>query len=457
MRRASPGRALAIASGLVPVLVLVAGWLVFRWDDLSHGGEPAIGAAADLPALLGLTGLVVLVTLGTRLAWIERLFGLDRLQRLHRRLAPWVVGLFAVHAVLRTVHFSMGRGRAWTWSYLLYFRAGDPGLLVGHAAFGLVLTAAVLALLRGEMRLPFRVWKTGHLLIYPAVLAGFAHAAVKGWADVSLFPNNAVFLVLAASALALFGFRAAYRARRARLFKWTLARVVTETHDTTSLLLGRDEGPGPFAGRRAGQLSVIRTRSGRGWGEPHPFTISCEPESEELRFTIKAVGPFSSRVPSLRPGTPFLCEGPYGVFTPDFEREKRIALIAGGVGITPFLSYLRHAAKAARDVRFVLIWGNKTRLDIIAREELDALAGPPFLKVVHVLSREPAGPSPAGGGAVFYERGQIDAGILRRHLDARADSYYVCGPSPMQAAILGLLRSEFGVRRGEVRRELFFF
>jgi ferredoxin-NADP reductase len=64
---------------------------------------------------------------------------------------------------------------------------------------------------------------------------------------------------------------------------------------------------------------------------------------------------------------------------------------------------------------------------------------------------------PAGGGAVFYERGQIDAGILRRHLDARADSHYVCGPSPMQAAILGLLRSEFGVRRGEVRRELFFF
>ena len=449
-------RTIAVCCGALPALALVGGWLVLRSDDLSKGGKSAVGAVADLPALLGLTGLVVLVALGTRLAWVERLFGLDRLYRFHRRLAPWIVGLFLVHAALRTVRFSMGHGRAWSWSYLFYFRTGDPGLLIGHAALGLVLAAAVMALLRGTKRLPFRVWKSVHLLIYPGVLAGFAHAAIKGWQDVRLFPNVAAFVVLAASALALYGLRAAYRARRSRRFGWTLDRLVPETHDTTSLVLRRDEGPGPFLGRRPGQFSVIRARSGPGWGEPHPFTISCEPGSEELRFTIKAVGPFSSRVQALRPGTAFLCEGPYGVFSPDFEREKRIALIAGGVGITPFLSFLRHAARTNAAAEFVLIWGNKTGLDIIARDELHGLARPPFLKVVHVLSQEPAGPPPADGSAVVFETGRIGAATLKRHLVVPLDSYYLCGPSPMQAAVLGILKAEFGVRRRDVRRELFF-
>ena len=444
-----------LALGLLPAAVVVAAWLVLRGDDLLAGKEHAVGAVADLAAFLGLAGFVVLVTLGTRLAWVERTFGLDRMSRLHRRLGPWVVGLFILHGVLRTVHFSLGHGRSWTWSYLFYFGTGDPGLLVGHLAFYLVLIAAAVALLRGK-RLPFRAWKPGHLLVYPAVLLGFVHAAMKGWNDLRLFPNDAVYFALAASALALFGVRAAYRMTRDRRRTWVLEHVVRETHDTTSLVLARPGDPGPFRSRRAGQFSVIRARAGRGWSEPHPFTISCEPASEALRFTIKAVGAFSAGVRALPPGTPFLCEGPYGAFCPDFEREKRIVMIAGGVGITPFLSFLRHAARAALDVGFTLIWANKTRADIIAIDEFHALARPPFLKVVHVLSQEPE-LLPESGEAVIYERGRVGAEILAKHVARSPATYYLCGPSPMQNAVLAALRDALGVRSREVRRELFFF
>ena len=456
MRGTPIRRAGVLTLALLPPAVVVAAWLVLRRNDLSGGTGHVVGAVADLAALLGLTGFVVLVTLGTRLPWVEHIFGLDRMFRFHRRLAPWVVGLFILHGVLRTVHFSLGRGRSWTWSYLFYFGTGDPGLLVGHLAFYLVLIAAALALLRGKRRLPFRVWKPGHLLIYPAVLMGFVHAAVKGWGDLRLFPNDAVYFVLAASVLALFGSRAAYHMARDRRFTWRLERVVGETHDTTSLVLARRGDPGPFRSRLAGQFSVIRARSGRGWTEPHPFTISCEPASEALRFTIKAVGAFSSSVHALAPGTPFLCEGPYGAFCPDFDREKRIVMIAGGVGVTPFLSYLRHAGRAAPDVDFTLIWANKTHADIIARDELHALARPPFLKVVHVLSQEPEG-LPEGGDTVIYERGRIGVEILAKHVTRSPATYYLCGPSPMQKAVLAALREALGVRPREVRRELFFF
>ena len=455
MRGTPIRRTVVLALGLLPPAVVVAAWLVLRGDDLSAGNEHTVGAVADLAALLGLTGFVVLVTLGTRLAWVERVFGLDRMLRLHRRLGPWVVGLFILHGVLRTVRFSLGHGRSWTWSYLFYFGTGDPGLLVGHLAFYLVLIAATLALLRGK-RLPFRAWKPGHLLVYPAVLLGFVHAAVKGWDDLRLFPNDAVYFALAAAALALFGFRAAYRMTRDRRCTWILERVVKETHDTTSLVLSRDGDPGPFRSRLAGQFSVIRARSARGWTEPHPFTISCEPASEVLRFTIKAVGAFSSGVGALPPGTPFLCEGPYGAFCPDFDREKRIVMIAGGVGITPFLSYLRHASRAAPDVGFTLIWANKTTADVIAMNEIQALAQPPFLKVVHVLSQVAEG-LPESGEAIVYEPGRIGVEILEKHVARSPAAYYLCGPGPMQKAVLAALREALGVRPREVKRELFFF
>ncbi len=455
MRRALIRKTGVLVLGLLPAAVVAAAWLVLRRDDLSAGREHVIGAVADLAALLGLAGFVVLVTLGTRLAWVERTFGLDRMSRLHRRLAPWVVGLFILHGVGRTVRFSLGHGRSWTWSYLFYLGTGDPGLLVGHVALYLVLIAAGVALLRGK-RLPFRVWKPGHLLVYPAVLLGFVHAAVKGWDDLRLFPNDAVYVALAASVLALFGVRAVDRMTRDRRGTWILERVVGETHGTTSLVLARDGDPGPFRFRRAGQFAVIRARSGRGWSEPHPFTISCEPAAKLLRFTIKAVGAFSAGVRALPPGTPFLCEGPFGAFCPDFEREKRIVMIAGGVGVTPFLSFLRHAARAAPDVGFVLIWANKTHADIIAEDELRALAGLPFLKVVHVLSQEP-GALPESGEAVVYERGRVGAEVLAKHVARSPATYYLCGPSPLQKAVLAALRDALGVRSQEIRRELFFF
>ncbi|MEJ2699685.1 MAG: ferric reductase-like transmembrane domain-containing protein [Desulfuromonadales bacterium] len=286
------------ACGLLPGAVITVAWLVSRWDDLQKSPVSFLGALSDLPALIGITGFVVLRALGTRFPWIERLFGLDRMLWLHKNLARWVVGLFVAHAVMRTVCFSLHHGDWWTWSFLFYIGTGDWGLLVGHLAFYTVFLAAGLALL-GQRGLPFRFWKSGHLLIYPVVILGFIHAVKKGWNDVKIFPTNMVFIVLSVAVLGLLAYRVAYSLRRDRRFTWLVEYLEPETYDTTSLIAARQDDPGPFSRRRAGQFSVIRLKRRWGWGEPHPFTISCSPEAQNLRFTIKAVGPFSSAVPSI--------------------------------------------------------------------------------------------------------------------------------------------------------------
>ena len=449
-------RTAAVALPAALLAVIAAAWIAWRGPELEPSAVSLSGAVGDLLALAGLVGLAAMVVLGTRFPWVERAFGLDRVYRLHRLLGPAVLGVFAGHALLRTLHYSLRHGGGWSWGFLFSFSARDPALLLGHVAVAVLAVVVTVALL-GRHRVPFRLWKSVHLLVYPAVLLGFLHAWIKGADEFAEPPNRAVFAVLAATLLAVSGYRLVYRLGRDRRRTWRVARVEPETRGVTSLVLERAEGAGPFARRRAGQFAVIRVRRGGRWSEPHPFTISSPPDSRELRFTIKAAGRFTSAVPSLAPGTPVLCEGPYGVFTADLARERELVMISGGVGITPFLSLVRHASRAAPELGITLICANRTADDIVAREELGAAARRGNLRVVHVLSEAPPGSLPPGGEGVTFERGHVTAELLSRHVPSARASFLMCGPPAMQEAVLRALREAHGVRRRRVRRELFFY
>ena len=109
---------------------------------------------------------------------------------------------------------------------------------------------------------------------------------------------------------------------------WRVLRIEPENHDTNSLYLEGDDER--LRKRRAGQWASIRLLREDGWSEAHPFTISCAPEDEILRFTIKKAGVFTSLILELKPGTPVRVEGTFGVFCRDIEKRQEIAMIAGG-------------------------------------------------------------------------------------------------------------------------------
>ena len=76
------------------------------------------------------------------------------------------------------------------------------------------------------------------------------------------------------------------------------------------------------------------------WWQAHPFSLSARPRPPFLRLTVKAVGDYSSAVATLRPGTRVAIEGPYGAFTTHARRRAKVALIAGGIGVTAVRSLL---------------------------------------------------------------------------------------------------------------------
>jgi predicted ferric reductase len=75
--------------------------------------------------------------------------------------------------------------------------------------------------------------------------------------------------------------------------------------------------------------------------ESHPFTISNAPGADSLRLAVKRLGDFTGSVMSLRPGSRAQLEGPFGRFCLTADGARSQTWIAGGIGITPFLSWAR--------------------------------------------------------------------------------------------------------------------
>jgi predicted ferric reductase len=235
---------------------------------------------------------------------------------------------------------------------------------------------------------------------------------------------------------------------------WKVVKVVPENHDSNSLYL---EGPEDrFILRKAGQYASIRIMRPDGWSEPHPFTISGAPEDALLRLTIKKEGKFTSAIGDLEPGAPVKCMGPLGMFCKDIDTKPSIVMIAGGVGITPFLSVLRHFRNIKTSNKVTLFWANKTIEDIFSTEEIKQMSRELSLKVVHCLSRDEDVNRYVDTqyANVFYEMGRLSEDILKRHVVVRDAAFYLCGPPPMMESALNDLQ-KIGVAPDSVEREKF--
>ena len=137
--------------------------------------------------------------------------------------------------------------------------------------------------------------------------------------------------------------------------------------------------------------------------------------------------------------------------------ENTSVLSSGGVGITPFLSSIKHAVKVSAKSRFVLFCCNKTYDDIIAREELHSATNKIDLTIVHVLSKVRSGDLPKEESNIRFESGYLTGRIVSKYLSNPNASFYLCGPPPMQAGVFKALKESLGIPSWRVRRELFFY
>ena len=164
------------------------------------------------------------------------------------------------------------------------------------------------------------------------------------------------------------------------------------------------------------QFAVLKLQR-RGLSEPHVFTIASSLESDELRFFVRSVGDWTEKIRHVDLlGSEVLVEGPYGEFEPLHEGRSPTFWIAGGVGITPFLSMTDRLAPRPLEERPTLLHCVRSREDATARATLEQAAEEGRVRLEWFES---------GAGRRFTKDGLRE---LVGDADMRRAHVAVCGP-----------------------------
>ena len=163
---------------------------------------------------------------------------------------------------------------------------------------------------------------------------------------------------------------------------------------------------------------------------------------------MKISGRFTKIASELKKGDEIIVEGPCGIF--NFEDDKKeFVFIAGGVGITPFMSILKNQIKLNKKTDITLLYASKTKDDIIFKKYIDNIKLPGFKKI-YFLSKE-------NKHSKDYEQGYIDEKRISKYVkDPKNKEFYICGPEPMKDYIVKILKN-LNVKKKNIKIESFFW
>jgi predicted ferric reductase len=427
-----------LAANAVIVLGL---WLRHGGLGTLRGPGGLLTAIGQVTGLLGTYAVLVQLLLMSRIAWLERFIGFDRLAVWHRWTGFAAVTLLSGHAVFITVGYAAGSGQS------ILGQLGDfvlhyADVLMAVVGFGLFLAVALTSIRAARRRLSREAWYSVHLYAYLAVALSFAHQLSVG----TDFSTDAVARVWwSALYAAVFGAIAAWRIGRPLWFnarhRLRVESVQREADGVVSVYIGGrhlDE-----VGAQAGQFFHWRFLTGAGWAKAHPFSLSAAPSHRFLRITIKDLGDDTRRMQRLHTGVRVFAEGPYGTFTAERRTRRRVALIAGGIGITPLRALLDTMHGGRGDI--TLLYRVVSEADVAFEHELAAIAARRGVDI-HILAG-------ADIGDDLTDRLGVPA--LRHHIpDIASRDVYVCGPPPMLTAVRRRLAT-LGVPRRHVHFERF--
>ena len=243
---------------------------------------------------------------------------------------------------------------------------------------------------------------------------------------------------------------------------WQLARVKavkTETSTVKSFALE----PETWRNFRAGQHVDVRLTAPDGYQAQRSYSIASSPERVgELEITIELledgeVSPYFHEV--VQPGDEIELRGPIGgPFTWYHSDSNAILLVAGGSGVVPLMSMLRHRASAqATEIRALLLYSSRTEEDIIYRDELaESASTDGNLTVTHTLTRQ----RPADWQG--YSR-RVDSAMIQDAIEILATPRgasidgircYICGPTDFVEHV-SQLTVAVGISDADIRTERF--
>jgi ferredoxin-NADP reductase len=189
-----------------------------------------------------------------------------------------------------------------------------------------------------------------------------------------------------------------------------------------------------------GQATDVSVNTPEFRNKKRPFTYTCLTRDPYLEFTIKIYtsrNGVTNELGKLKPGGELIIRDVWGAIS----YKGKGVFIAGGAGITPFISIFRDLHTRNEISGNTLTFANKTKADIILEDELSDMLGNSF---INILSDEKND---------NYFHGMISRDFLRLHTGDLNRKFYVCGPPPMMDAVLKHL-ADLGVGEKSITLEL---
>ena len=206
--------------------------------------------------------------------------------------------------------------------------------------------------------------------------------------------------------------------KNAQQFQVKIKSIEKITHDVLTIVT---EKPPNYL-YSPGQATDVSINESGWQGEKRSFTFTSVPNNDYLEFTIKTYPAHKSvtyQLLQLKKNDELLLHQVFGAI----EYKGAGVFIAGGAGVTPFISILRSLYITNKLEGNKLIFANKTKADIILEAELRGILGDNFINILSAEKR------------IGYASGMITEDFIQANRVGANEFFYVCGPPPMMKVI----------------------
>jgi len=352
------------------VILILALFPIARWFFL----EPISMRFFDLNSIMtsigqttGLLGMILFsinLILSNRTIFFDKFFsGLHIFYNHHKWLGAISFSLLLFHPLFLVVKYLAVSVNS---AAMFLLPNGNFAITMGIIALAGMIVLLVITI---YLKIKYHIWRFSHKFMVVVFVFAILHTMLIS-SDISrdIFLRYYIF-ISAFIGLALGAYRAFFRILFNDDFEFKIVGINILNNNVTEIEMEPMKSVMEFY---PGQFIFIRFVGVGVSSEPHPFSITSFKGEDNLKIVVKSLGDYTNEVKNLKLGTIAKIEGPFGSFLKNRDLAKKEIWIAGGVGITPFLSLARSLKDISNDI--YLFYCLNDVEDAVFLEELKTLS-----------------------------------------------------------------------------------
>jgi predicted ferric reductase len=298
---------------------------------------------ANIGQLCGLVGTLLFaisLILSVRTKWMDRLFkGLNNLYKIHHYLGQIAFCLLLVHPLFLIPKYAGNMANA------AKFLLPDPSHIATNPGIFSLFMMILLLVLTLYLRPKYNIWKWTHKFLGLAFFLASLHVYLIVSDTSRFWPLKLYMLTFIGLGLVSFVGYSLLGRFLIKKYAYQVVKVTEIAADTWEIQMSPVASSIKF---KPGQFVFVSFKDKNIGNESHPFSISSGVNDRDLSITVKNLGDYTAKLSQLKSGTPVIIEGAYGALAANIDDTKKQIWIAGGIGITPFISLAKSRTASAK-------------------------------------------------------------------------------------------------------------